>query len=62
MGFHLHRIRLWWIQSQMLHHERAARAASIEARNHGLRAYSLNVRYAILSQKARRPASRPAIL
>ncbi len=57
MGFHLHRIRLWWIQSQMLHHERAARAASIEARNHGLRAYALNARYEVMSRQARQPAN-----
>lgn len=57
MGFHLHRIRLWWIQCQMLHHERQARAASIDSRNHGLRAYALNRRYEVLSRQARRPVT-----
>lgn len=54
MGYHLHRIRLWWIQCRMLHHERQAREASIESRNHGIRAYALNAQYEVLSRQSRK--------
>ena len=57
MGFHLHRIRMWWMQLQMTHHERRSRAAAVRARNHGLRAYALNRRYEVLSRQARRPVT-----